>query len=120
MKLALTLLFCLLSTMAFADGPVRHIVHFKFQDDAKPEQIQRIVDEFAGLQKSIKEIVELEAGTDVSPEGLSKGFKHCWIVTFRNEADRDIYLKHPAHVEFVKLLKPVLADVMVVDIIPKK
>ena len=39
----------------------------------------------------------------------------CRILTFASEADRDAYLKHPDHVAFGKLLRPVLGDVFVVD-----
>ena len=33
------------STLA-ADGPVRHVVHFKFKAEATPEQIKKITDEY--------------------------------------------------------------------------
>ena len=39
----------------------------------------------------------------------------CWVLGFMSDADRDAYLVHPDHKEFGKLLKPVLADVFVVD-----
>jgi hypothetical protein len=120
MKIFFALLFATLSAAAFAGGPVRHVVHFKFKKDATSEQIQKVVDGFAALPKAIKEIDSLESGTNVSPEGLDKGFKHCWIVTFRSEADRDTYLHHPQHEAFVKIAKPLLEDVFVVDFIPAK
>ena len=97
---------------------MRHVVQFKFKPEATPEQVQRVVTEFAALKGKIQEVDSLEYGTNVSPEGLTKGFTHCWIVTFRSEADRDVYLKHPQHEAFVAILKPVLADVQVFDFIP--
>ncbi|MEQ1860956.1 MAG: Dabb family protein [Chthoniobacteraceae bacterium] len=118
MKLLLCLL--MLATSSFAGGPVRHIVHFKFRADATQEQVQRVISEFEGLQKKIKVIDGFEWGTNVSPEGLDKGFRHCWILTFRSEADRDTYLHHADHVAFAALVKPLLADVHVVDFIPAK
>lgn len=114
------LLLALFSSAALAAGPVRHVVHFKFKDDVTPEQIQHVVDEFAALKKKIKVIESLEFGHNVSPEGFDKGFKHCWILSFKTEADRDTYLKHPDHVAFGALVKPLLADVMVVDFVPTR
>jgi len=51
----------------------------------------------------------------VSPEGISQGFTHCFLVTFASEKDRDAYLPHPAHKAFGNVLKPVIDKVMVID-----
>lgn len=110
----------LMALPALAGGPVRHVVQFKFRKDATPEQIQHVISEFAALKKKIREVDSLEWGTNVSPEGLNKGFLHCWILTFRSEADRDTYLHHPEHEVFVKIAKPLLDDVQVIDFIPVK
>lgn len=119
MKTAFALLsLAMISATSLAGGPVRHVVHFKFKPDATPEQIQHVVDEFAALKTKISVVESLEWGTNVSPEGLDKGFKHCWILSFRTEADRDTYLHHPDHEAFVKIVKPLLEDVQVVDFIP--
>jgi len=107
------------STLA-ADGPIRHVVHFKFKPDAEKAKVDKVVEEFAALEKKIDEIDEFEWGTNVSPEGLDKGFTHCWVVTFKTAKDRDAYLVHPAHKAFVDLLKPVLAEALVVDYVPRK
>jgi hypothetical protein len=111
----------LLTISALADdGPIRHVVHFKFKSSATPEQIQKITQEFAALKTRIPVVESLEWGKNVSPEGLSKGFDYCWIVTFKSAKDRDTYLVHPAHEAFKALLKPVLDDVLVVDFVPEK
>jgi hypothetical protein len=122
MKIVSTLLAlaCLTMTTLASDGSVRHIVHFKFKSDATPEQIKKVTDEFAALKGKISEVESLEWGTNMSPEGLSKDFKYCWIVSFKNAKDRDAYLVHPAHKAFVTILKPILDDVMVVDFVPEK
>jgi hypothetical protein len=103
-----------------ADGPIRHVVHFKFKADATKEQIAKVVEEFAALKTKIAVVDSLEWGTDVSPEGLSKGFTHCWIVSFKTAADRDAYLVHPDHKAFVAILKPILDEALVVDFVPQK
>jgi hypothetical protein len=108
-----------MSTLA-ADGPVYHVVHFKFKKEATPEQIKKVETEFAALKGKIAEIQTLDWGTDISPEKLSDGFTHCWIATFKDEKARDAYLVHPEHKAFVKILGPVLEKPFVVDFISKK
>ena len=115
----LTLAMLTASTLA-ADGPIRHVVHFKFKKEATPEQVKKITDGFAALKGKISEVDSLEWGTDVSPEGLGKGFTHCWIVTFKDAKGRDAYLVHPAHKAFVDLLLPSLDEALVVDFVPQK
>lgn len=94
---------------------LRHVVMFKFKDSATEEQVQHVVDEFKALPKKIDVIRDFEYGTDVSTEDHSHGFTHCFLVTFRDEKGRDEYLPHPAHQEFVKTLRPILDDVLVLD-----
>jgi hypothetical protein len=112
--------FAMLSTSVRADGPVRHVVHFKFKKDATPEQIQQVVDEFAKLPSKIRVIDTFEWGTNVSPEGLDQGYTHCWLLSFRSDRDRDLYLHHPDHVAFAAMAKPLVESVHVVDFIPTK
>src|SRR5687767_9115952 len=97
------LILAMLSSSALADGPVRHVVHFKFKKEATPEQIQQVVDEFALLPRKIQAIDSFEWGTNSSPEGLDHGYTHCWILSFRSERDRDFYLQHPDHQAFAGL-----------------
>jgi hypothetical protein len=96
-------------------GPLRHIVLFKFKDDAPKDQVTAIENAFAALPGKIDAIADFEWGTDVSVEGKNKNFTHCFVVTFQNEEDRAEYLPHPAHQEFVKLLRPSLEQVCVLD-----
>lgn len=94
---------------------LRHVVLFKFKDDVSGENVARIEAAFLELKNKIPTIVSIEWGTNVSPEGLSQDFTHCFFVTFRSEADRDAYLPHPDHQVFGSLLGPYLEKVLVVD-----
>ncbi|QDU28446.1 Arylesterase precursor [Anatilimnocola aggregata] len=96
-------------------GLLRHVVLFKFKSDVTKEQVQEVVDAFGQLPKKIAEIKGYEAGTDVSVEGKSEGFTHGFVVTFADEKGRDVYLPHPAHGEFVKLVGPRIDKVLVFD-----
>lgn len=94
---------------------LRHVVLFKFKEGTTKEQIKAIETAFGGLPSKIDTIRDFEWGTDVSPEGKSKGFTHCFFVTFADEKGRDAYLPHAAHKDFVKLVGPQVEDVCVVD-----
>ena len=98
---------------------LRHVVLFKFKADAGQEKIDEVTTAFAALPKKIDTIKDFEWGTDVSVENKTAGFTHCFVVTFADEKGREVYLPHPAHKEFVKLVGPVLEDVLVVDYFAK-
>lgn len=95
--------------------PIRHLVLLKFKATVTAPEIQAIEAEFAGLRSKISAVQSLEWGTNNSPEGLAKGFTHCFNLTFADDAGRAAYLPHPAHLAFVDVLKPALDDVLVLD-----
>ena len=94
---------------------LRHVVLFKFKKEATAEKISEIEAAFAALPGKISEVHSFEWGLNNSPEGLNKGFTHCYFVSFKSEKDREIYIPHPEHQAFVSILKPALEDVLVVD-----
>lgn len=97
------------------DKVLRHIVLYKFKDDIAPEQVQEVVDTFSKLPSQIDTIIDFECGTNVSPEGKSDGLTHAFVVTFKDEAGRDLYLKHPAHLHYVDVVKDRREKVVVFD-----
>ena len=94
---------------------LRHVVLFNFNDEADEAKVAEIENAFAELPQKISEIKDFEWGVNNSPEGLSKGLTHCFLVTFSTEEDRQVYLPHPDHQAFVKLIGPYVEDVTVVD-----
>lgn len=94
---------------------LRHVVIFKFKESSTPADIKEVETAFGKLPSEIKEIKGYEWGLNNSPEGLNKGFTHCFFVTFDSEEARAIYLPHPAHKAFVDVLSPHLDDVLVID-----
>ncbi len=94
---------------------LRHVVLFKFKEDASPDQIDEVVQAFAGLESKISEIHDFEMGTNNSPEGLNHGYEHAFMVTFLSDADRAVYLDHPDHLAFVDVLLPILEEPTVID-----
>ena len=94
---------------------LRHVVFFKFKDSASAADVKKVEEAFRSLPSKIRTITAFEWGTNTSPDGLSHGFTHCFLVSFRSGNDRDAYLPHPAHQAFVDVLKPHLDKVMVLD-----
>ena len=107
------------ATSVLAEAPVRHVVSFKFKSEATPAQIHEVEAAFAALKGKIPQVQSLEWGTNVSGEKLDKGFTHMWVLSFADSAALKVYLDHPDHQAFVKLLKPVLDDAFVLDFQPK-
>lgn len=94
---------------------LKHIVMYKFKDDQKPEQVQEVVETFAGLPGKIDTIIGFEHGTNVSKEGKSEGFTHLFAVTFRDQEGLEAYLVHPAHLHYVSVVKDRREKVIVLD-----
>lgn len=118
--LAVSLLPFFMNPASAADAPYRHVVLFKFKDSATPEQVKAVETAFKALPSKINTIVDLEWGTNVSPEHKNDGYTHCFFVTFKDKAGVEIYLPHPAHKEFGTLLRPILDKVLVVDYLAQK
>lgn len=114
-KFVAKLMLGALKTEHHKTGSLRHVVLFKFKDDLAQEKIDEVVNEFAELKNKIDFIQDYEHGTNISAENLAEGYTHCFVVTFKSEADRDAYLPHQAHKDFVEFLSGKIDKVLVVD-----
>jgi len=103
------------TTIMNTDSVLRHVVLFKFKDGTTAKDIKKVEDAFSALPSKISQIKAYEWGLNNSPEGLDKGFTHCFFLTFESEDDRSIYLPHPDHKAFGAVLTPHLDDVLVFD-----
>jgi stress responsive alpha/beta barrel protein len=103
-----------------AEGKLRHVVLFKFKDNAAEAGVKAVEDGFRALPGKISEIKDFEWGRDCSSEGLHQEFTHCFLVTFDDAKGREAYLPHKSHKEFVELLKPSLDKVLVIDYVAGK
>lgn len=113
------LAFSFAATAMASDAPYRHLVLFKFKDDAPAASIAEVEKAFVALKSKIEVIQELEWGTNLSPEGKADGFTHCFFLTFKSKADLETYLPHPEHKKFGASLKGLIDKVLVVDYIPR-
>lgn len=126
--LSLCLALFMFATMSPSDGMpsddaedvVRHVVVFKYTEDASEAEIQEITEAFRALKDKIPGIVTFEYGVNNSPEDLNQGFTHVYVVTFEDEAARDAYLPHPEHQKFVDMLMDsgIFEEAFVVDYVP--
>jgi len=107
--------FFITSNVVAQKKELRHVVMFKFKDSSTTADIKAIEAAFAALPKQIKEIKRFEWGVNNSPENLNQGLTHCFLLTFKSEADREVYLPHPAHKAFVTLVGPHVDKVTVLD-----
>jgi hypothetical protein len=105
-----------------AKGQLVHVVGFKYKKAVTDAKKKEIAEALVALKKSIPQIISVQHGPNVSKEGFDKGFHEFFVVTFANEKDRDIYLEHPKHKEFAKLLDGLLADkgIFVFDFVAKE
>ena len=99
-----------LAADAPAKGKIVHVVAFKYKKAVSEAKQKEIADALVALKTKIPQIVSVEHGKNVSKEGFDKGYNEMFVVTFANEKDRDIYIDHPKHKEFAKLLDGILAD----------
>jgi hypothetical protein len=94
---------------------LRHVVLFNWKPETPPDKVREIEEAFCALPDKIPQIIGFEWGTDVSVQGFSRGFTHCFVVTLASEADRDAYLPHPDHAEFIALSRPHVEHLLVLD-----
>ena len=126
--LAITLSLAFMSSNSSADhhkeatakpGVYRHVVCFKFKDEATENQITAIEKAFTALPSKINSITDYEWGTNVSPENLAQGYTHCFIVSFKDKKGLEAYLPHKDHKAFVEQLLPILDKAFVIDFVAK-
>lgn len=96
-------------------GKLRHVVLFDFKDGTTEESLNAIQTKFTSLPGDIPEIAAYEWGTNNSPEGLDDGYSHCFLVSFNDEAGRGVYIPHPSHKEFGRIVRPNVEKVLVFD-----
>jgi hypothetical protein len=94
---------------------LRHVVMFGWKPDVPAQKVREIEDAFRALPGKIPQIAAFEWGTDVSAQGFSQGFTHCFVVSFASAADRDTYQVHPDHQAFIALSRPNVAQLLTFD-----
>lgn len=79
---------------------LRHVVLLQFSDAADTETISTVFRGFHDLARRLPGIRGVSTGPNASPEGLSRGYEHGFVMDFDDAKARDAYLAHPDHVAF--------------------
>ena len=94
---------------------VKHIALVKFKEGTSNEQIDDLFDSLLDVTETIDGVEDYVSGPNTSPEDLSKGFTHGFVITFQDAATRDAYLSHADHEQFKAKFVPMIEDIVVVD-----
>jgi len=94
---------------------VVHIVMFKFRDENKEENIQKVKDALNDLVEKIGELQSLEVGINFNES--ERAFDLSLYSTFHSKEDLKVYATHPEHLKVVELIREVTIESKVVDYI---
>jgi len=94
---------------------VRHILLIRFNPDASAQAINEVKEAFEAIPAKIEGIESVEWGENNSPENKNKGFTHCILMSFANDAARNHYLPHPEHQALIEIFRPTLDEIIVFD-----
>ena len=86
---------------------MRHMVLLKFKPTTPREEIGDIFEAIDELQEKIPGIEEIVSGVLQSPEDLSRGFTHGFVMTF---ADYECLVHYKDHPEHVKVAERIIAN----------
>ena len=78
---------------------LRHIVLIRFAQATRDPDRDAVLAALTGLERLIPGALAFTAGPNISPEGMARGYTHVFTADFIDEAARDRYLIHPAHLE---------------------
>ena len=113
--LAFAPLALFLALMPASAGELKHVVLFKFKENAPAEAVADAEKAFAALKGKIETIVAFEGGKNVSPEDRAQGFTHLYVITFEDQEGLAVYAPHPAHEAFKAQMKPILEQALIFD-----
>ena len=99
---------------------IRHCVFVKYRADVSRAQRDAIYTELELLIPKIPGMLSVEAGPNVSPEGLGKGFDEGFFAEFNDARVRDAYLVDADHqalgARLVSLAEGGLDGILVFDL----
>jgi len=92
-----------------------HIVMFKFREENKILNIEKVVEKLNALVKKIDGLLLMEVGVDFN--GSERAFDLSLYATFETKEDLKTYAVHPEHLKVVAFIKEVTTETKVVDYI---
>lgn len=76
---------------------IRHCVFVRYKPTVSRMERDAIYADLSALRTQLTGMGQFEAGANVNPEGLAKGFDEGFTIDFDDEAARDAYLELPDH-----------------------
>ena len=92
-----------------------HVVMFKFKDENKASNIQKVQVELDALVAKIPALKSMEVGVNFSKE--NRAFDLFLHTTFDTKEDLKTYAVHEKHLKVIELIKKVTIESKVVDYI---
>ena len=92
---------------------VVHIVMFKFKDENKSSNIEKVKGMLNQLGKDLPMVKMMEVGVDF--DQTQRAFDLSLYSKFDSKEDLKAYAVHEKHLDVVKFIKSVTTDVKVVD-----
>lgn len=90
-----------------------HIVMFRFKEENREINLQKVADKLNRLLKLIPELKTMEVGIDFSRS--ERSFDMSIYTTFDSKEALSQYAVHPEHLKVVELIKSVTLESKVVD-----
>ena len=69
---------------------IRHILLITFKGEASPDDIAAVRAAFLAIPHQVSGVLAVEWGQNDSPEGRAEGFTHSVLMTFADEAARQL------------------------------
>ena len=92
---------------------IRHIVLFRFNSSASPQDRAALIDALKGLKEKIDFVKELEVGKDVGAKPNS--YDIALNSVFETLDDVEKYAVHPDHVKVVNMVKALCESSVKID-----
>ena len=86
-----------------------HIFGFQWKPTATDSDKARAAQEIAAFRGQIPGLIDVHVGPNLSPRG--QGYEFAGLMTFSDRAACDAYSIHPAHLELLKWLVPLIEPV---------
>jgi len=83
-----------------------HIFGFRWKSGATEADKARARKEILAFRNTIRGLVAVNVGRNVSPRG--KGYEFVGLMTFRSRDDCEAYGTHPAHLALLEWLVPLI------------
>lgn len=71
-----------------------------FKNELNDDECLQLLKGLGALKEIIPEIKSFSYGKNNSPENLDRGYLFGFIMEFRTAEDREVYLNHPAHINY--------------------